>query len=189
MRVLQINQSDVTGGAAIAAYRLHQGLLRQGIGSKLLVGHVTQTDALVAPTPPQPLRKKLKNLEEWLGLRYITYWSTQAIAQHPFYQEADVLHFHNLHGGYFNYLFLPYLTRNKPAVYTLHDMWGFTGHCSYSLLCYYGIQTIKMRGQRDAYTFLRFTAKNCSCIQSFPLLWGTVATFGKPICKRRRINQ
>jgi hypothetical protein len=26
-------------------------------------------------------------------------------------------------------------------------------------------------------------------IQSFPLLWGTVATFGKPICKRRRINQ
>ena len=135
MRVLQINQSDVTGGAAIAAYRLHQGLLRQGIGSKLLVGHVTQTDALVAPTPPQPLRKKLKNLEEWLGLRYITYWSTQAIAQHPFYQEADVLHFHNLHGGYFNYLFLPYLTRNKPAVYTLHDMWGFTGHCSYSFDC------------------------------------------------------
>ena len=26
-------------------------------------------------------------------------------------------------------------------------------------------------------------------LQSFPLLWGTVATFGKPICKRRRINQ
>jgi len=25
-------------------------------------------------------------------------------------------------------------------------------------------------------------------IQSFLLLWGTVATFGKPICKRRRIN-
>ena len=136
MRVLQINQSDVTGGAAIAAYRLHQGLLRQGIGSKLLVGHVTQTDALVAPTPPQPLRKKLKNLEEWLGLRYITYWSTQAIAQHPFYQEADVLHFHNLHGGYFNYLFLPYLTRHKPGVYTLHDMGGFTGHCSYSFDCH-----------------------------------------------------
>jgi hypothetical protein len=37
---------------------------------------------------------------------------------------------------------------------------------AYSLLCYYGIQTIKMRGQRDAYTFLRFTAKNCSCIPS-----------------------
>jgi hypothetical protein len=38
--------------------------------------------------------------------------------------------------------------------------------CIYSLLCYYGMQTIKMRGQRDAYTFLRFTAKNCSCIPS-----------------------
>ncbi len=135
MRVLQINQSDLAGGAAIAAYRLHQGLLHQGIASKLLVGQVTQTDPLVAPTPPQPLRRKLKTLEGLLGVNYITRWSTYAIAQHPFYQEADVLNFHNLHGGYFNYLFLPYLTRYKPGIYTLHDMWSFTGHCSYSFDC------------------------------------------------------
>jgi len=33
------------------------------------------------------------------------------------------------------------------------------------------------------------TRKSDNNLQSFPLLWGTVATFGKPICKRRRINQ
>lgn len=48
MRVLHINQSDVGGGAAIAGYRLHQGLLQQGVDSKLLVGLPQTTDPRVA---------------------------------------------------------------------------------------------------------------------------------------------
>jgi hypothetical protein len=40
MNVLHINQSDVSGGAAIAAYRLHQGLLAQNFNSSLLVGEI-----------------------------------------------------------------------------------------------------------------------------------------------------
>ncbi|MEN9214050.1 MAG: glycosyltransferase family 4 protein [Gloeomargarita sp. DG_1_6_bins_138] len=135
MNVLHINQSDLSGGAAIAAYRLHQGLLQQGMASKLLVGQVTQSHPLVAPTPIMPFRKKLKNLADALGLNYVTQWGTGAIQKHPFYQAADVLNFHNLHGGYFNYLFLPQLTQTKPAIYTLHDMWSFTGHCAYSFDC------------------------------------------------------
>lgn len=31
MKVLQVNQSDIVGGAAIAGYRLHQGLLNKNI--------------------------------------------------------------------------------------------------------------------------------------------------------------
>ncbi|HEY9710226.1 MAG TPA: glycosyltransferase, partial [Oculatellaceae cyanobacterium] len=42
---------------------------------------------------------------------------------------------HNLHKDYFNYLALPSLTESKPAVFTLHDMWSFTGHCAYSYDC------------------------------------------------------
>lgn len=34
MKILQINQSDIGGGAGIAGYRLHQGLLNQGIESR-----------------------------------------------------------------------------------------------------------------------------------------------------------
>jgi hypothetical protein len=37
MKILHINQSDIVGGAAIASYRLHQGLLSQAIDSKMLV--------------------------------------------------------------------------------------------------------------------------------------------------------
>lgn len=45
----------------------------------------------------------------------------------------DIIHLHNLHGYYLN---LPVLFNfladfNKPVVWTLHDCWAFTGHCSY----------------------------------------------------------
>jgi glycosyltransferase involved in cell wall biosynthesis len=42
---------------------------------------------------------------------------------------------HNLHSGYFNYLALPRITRGKKVIFTLHDMWAFTGHCAYSNDC------------------------------------------------------
>ncbi|MGA7932058.1 MAG: glycosyltransferase family 4 protein, partial [Kovacikia sp.] len=57
------------------------------------------------------------------------------IPNHPFYQAADILNFHNLHNNYFNYLSIARLTSHKPAIYTLHDMWSFTGHCAYSFAC------------------------------------------------------
>jgi hypothetical protein len=49
MKVLHINQSDISGGAAIAGYRLHQGLLEQGIDSKMLVGTMkTDSDRIAS---------------------------------------------------------------------------------------------------------------------------------------------
>ena len=136
MKVLQINQSDLSGGAAIASYRLHQGLLEANIDSKLLVGNVQKEDKLVQKVPRQgKIDTQLYRITSRLGLNYIHLLSTYNILKHPFYKEADVLNFHNLHTGYFNYLAVSALTKNKPAVYTLHDMWSFTGHCAYSYDC------------------------------------------------------
>jgi glycosyltransferase involved in cell wall biosynthesis len=47
----------------------------------------------------------------------------------------DVLHLHNLHGGYFDLRELPSLTARVPAVLTLHDAWLFSGHCAHSFDC------------------------------------------------------
>lgn len=135
MNVLHINQSDVIGGASIAGYRLHEGLLVQGVDSQLLVGKKQTTSDRVAVIKRNPIEKQLGSLTWRLGLNYIHCISTFDIPNHDFYQEADVLNFHNLHSGYFNYLALPKLTQNKPAVLTLHDMWSFTGHCAYSYEC------------------------------------------------------
>lgn len=47
--------------------------------------------------------------------------------------DPDVIHLHNLHGYYLNVKVLfDYLrTCGKKIVWTLHDCWAFTGHCSY----------------------------------------------------------
>jgi len=50
-------------------------------------------------------------------------------------QPPDIIHTHNLHGGYFDIRYLPNLSRQLPIVWTLHDEWAFTGHCAYCLGC------------------------------------------------------
>lgn len=136
MKILRINQSDISGGAAIAVYRLHQGLLAQGIDSRFLVNWVSTSSVRVDTIPPKGrLDYQLLRITRPLGFNDIHVTSTFEILKHPFYQEADILHFHNLHGGYFNYLALPSLTQNKPSILTLHDMWAITGHCAYSFEC------------------------------------------------------
>lgn len=47
--------------------------------------------------------------------------------------DPDIIHLHNLHGYYINVqLLFEYLKKaNKKVIWTLHDCWAFTGHCSY----------------------------------------------------------
>jgi glycosyltransferase involved in cell wall biosynthesis len=136
MNILHFNSSDIFGGAAIAGYRLHQGLLQQGINSKLLVGDKKTKDQRVAVVQrKRRIETNLFRITNQLGLHYIHLLNSFDIPKHPFYQEADVLNFHNLHGNYFNYLAVSKLTATKPAIFTLHDMWSFTGHCAYSYDC------------------------------------------------------
>jgi len=47
----------------------------------------------------------------------------------------DLIHCHNLHGGYFDLRILPWLSHRLPVVLTLHDEWMLTGHCAYTLGC------------------------------------------------------
>ena len=47
--------------------------------------------------------------------------------------DPDVIHLHNIHGYYINIdiLFKYLASCQKPVVWTLHDCWAFTGHCTY----------------------------------------------------------
>lgn len=47
--------------------------------------------------------------------------------------KPDLIHLHNIHGYYLNYstLFNYLSIANIPIVWTLHDCWSFTGHCTY----------------------------------------------------------
>ena len=47
--------------------------------------------------------------------------------------KPDIVHLHNIHGHYFNVkMIFEYIQKhNIPVVWTLHDCWSFTGHCSH----------------------------------------------------------
>ncbi|WP_423998820.1 glycosyltransferase [Maribacter sp. IgM3_T14_3] len=47
--------------------------------------------------------------------------------------KPDLIHLHNIHGYYINYELLFQFVKNTeiPVVWTLHDCWSFTGHCTH----------------------------------------------------------
>lgn len=51
--------------------------------------------------------------------------------------KPDVIHLHNIHGYYINIeiLFNYLASIDTPVVWTLHDCWPITGHCSYFSFC------------------------------------------------------
>ena len=136
MRILHINTSDVGGGgAALAAWRLHEQLVADDVDSRLLVYSKRSGDARVERVKI-PRRDILSRAAyRRLGYDDIHLKSTYKLVDHPWVQDADVLHLHNLHGNYFNYQAIPKLAAGKAVVWTLHDMWSLTGHCAYSLGC------------------------------------------------------
>jgi glycosyltransferase involved in cell wall biosynthesis len=140
MRVLLVNAGDYgRGGGQIAMYRLHRGLRKAGVDSKLLCKYKKLESAESVAIPHSFLSSRLEprlgQLTSQFGLNDIHCLSTFKIQRLRAYQEADLLDFHCIHSGYFNYLALPSLTAHKPAVVTLHDMWHLTEHCTYSYDC------------------------------------------------------
>lgn len=138
MKVIQISTSDYArgGGGAIAMYQLHVGLRNSGIECKILSGIKTleSTDSKEIPRSPR-LEVWIEKITSKLGLNNIHWVGSFKVSQDEFYLDADIINFHVIHSGFFSYLAIPSLTKSKPAVFTLHDMWSFTGHCAYSYDC------------------------------------------------------
>lgn len=59
--------------------------------------------------------------------------ATKKLIRQIDYIKPDIIHLHNIHGYYINYeILFDYLKKiNIPIVWTLHDCWSFTGHCTY----------------------------------------------------------
>jgi glycosyltransferase involved in cell wall biosynthesis len=53
----------------------------------------------------------------------------------PEFEQADLVHLHIIHSGFFSLRHLPTLTAQKPTVWTIHDPWALTGHCIHPFDC------------------------------------------------------
>jgi glycosyltransferase involved in cell wall biosynthesis len=137
VNVLHINTFDTVGGAAKAAYRLHEGLIASGASSKMLCHKKSSMDPNVSEITRSSLHGRLieitcRHFTKKYGFQYQYIPSTFRMRKWESVRNADVLHLHNLHGvvPFFAITALGSITRNTPAVWTLHDMWAVTGHCA-----------------------------------------------------------
>lgn len=136
--VLHVSATDNVGGSGRAAYRIHTGLHACGVRSRMLVGSKATNDPDVAVLRSAPVRVADRVIGKTLdrfGYQYLGYPSTFFLAHHPWFRAADVIQLYNTHGGYFNHLALPLLSRRKPIVWRLSDLWPMTGHCTFDERC------------------------------------------------------
>ncbi len=147
MNIIQINTSDIRGGAAKVAYRLQQALIAQGHQSDMFVGVKTSRDPNVhhISTPSSMLQiigkligrknfafKLKQKLSYWLANDLTLYPESKHILNAQQFRNADIVHCHNLHSYYFNLDLLPRIARSKPIIWTFHDMWPITPHCAHA---------------------------------------------------------
>lgn len=147
MRVLIVNTSENTGGAAIAANRLMEALKNNGVKAKMLVRDKQTAQITVAALPPSWLhwvKFVWERFVIWRANRFrknnlfqvdIANAGTD-ITHLPEFREADIIHLHWINQGFLSLADLQRIVDSgKPVVWTLHDMWPFTGICHYSDSC------------------------------------------------------
>ncbi len=147
MRILIINTSERTGGAAVAAGRLVEALKNHGVKAKMLVRD-KQTDRITTIALGggwKQLRKFLwERLIIWMhsGFRRERLFSVDIanagndITRLPEFQEADLIHLHWVNQGMLSLKGIrKILASGKPIVWTMHDMWPCTGICHHARSC------------------------------------------------------
>ncbi|MBN1755113.1 glycosyltransferase family 4 protein [bacterium] len=136
LKILHINTTDKVGGAAMAAYRLHQEFNREH-DSYMLVGHKTgdELKILQIPTYSRNLRRITDRMQNFTGWSELFHQSYFWFINPGNFKNFDIIQLHNIHGGYFNIYSLSRLLKYKKVVWTLHDMWAMTGHCAYAYDC------------------------------------------------------
>lgn len=138
--VVHVSTADTEGGAARAAYRIHTGLRKIGWQSRMLVGRKGSYDPDVEAVYGNNQATKwsgyfIDKITRQFGIAYQWFPWSGRLSSHPWFRDADVIQLFNLHGGYFPIGLLPQLSRHKPLVWRLSDMWSMTGHCVYSGEC------------------------------------------------------
>jgi glycosyltransferase involved in cell wall biosynthesis len=144
LKPLLFSTSDIEGGAARAAYRLHSGLKLLGIDSRMLVGLKYSDDVnVIAPTTK--IGKGMAIMSSTLDIiplvlyrnREQTIFSPayvpETIARKVSLYNPDIIHLHWIAGGFLR--IETFRKFQKPIVWTLHDMWAFTGGCHYDESC------------------------------------------------------
>ena len=158
MKVLIVNTSERAGGAAIAASRLMQALKQEGVEVSMLTRRNNfQFSIFNFQFSIKPLAFYWERLRIFAanGFSKERLWYVDIACSAPFegtlglskncgeditrtheFQEADIIHLHYINQGFLSLKVLDKILRSgKRVVWTMHDMWPFTGICHHADAC------------------------------------------------------
>lgn len=151
MKVLHINTHESQGGAARAAYRIHEALLKEGVDSyfyALFPGDDGKRTLYGKPKSKVgrgywKIHKAIGQLYEQIVKRVVCVNQSVPISlgvastlNREFIREfnPDVIHLHWICGSFISIEDLKWLAQ-YPLVWTQHDTWAVTGGCHYNEEC------------------------------------------------------
>jgi putative colanic acid biosynthesis glycosyltransferase len=134
MHILQINSFGI-GSTGRIATELNDIVISQGHQSSLAFGR----DIPINRTQAIRIGNRIDNYLHFARTRLFdshgfgSAFATKALIAKIKALNPDVIHLHNVHGYYLHIgLLFEYLKQaEKPVIWTLHDCWSFTGHCSH----------------------------------------------------------
>jgi len=151
LKILLISSYDVHGGAASACLRLAESLCdKSDMDVKLLVSKKKSSFPFIEPLGKSflyhirrfiffildPLLFTITARKTAMRFSFSSGRYGGSIINHPWVREADVIHLHWINHSFISVETIRQLQElGKPVVWTLHDMWAFTGICHYSGAC------------------------------------------------------
>lgn len=149
MRVLIINTSEFTGGAAVATNRLMEALKNNGVKAKMLVRDKETEQITVVGLNKN---NSLWSRRHFLWERFVIFMHLHFSRNHLFeidiansgyditklreFKEADVIHLSWINQGMLSLNGIKkILESGKPVVWTMHDIWPATAICHITLGC------------------------------------------------------
>jgi glycosyltransferase involved in cell wall biosynthesis len=146
VNVLHFVGGDIKHGAAKGAYTLHRGLTEVGVSSKVLTNSfpIPDDDLVISLSSSKKgrlfslLRSQADSLFSiFYRSRQKRIFSTGLIGSNFIDSKIcgwpDIIHLHWINAGFVNIKHLRHI--RKPIVWTMRDMWPFTGGCHYSMDC------------------------------------------------------
>lgn len=145
MKILHLVSGRSGGGAARGAYCLHTALREMGLDSTILTNSRDIPSSVFVESLAETFWKNVKCLalphlgalptrlyRHRLGHIFSTGFEGLNVLEHSAYRKADLIHLHWIN-GLVSTRVIGRMT--KPIVWTMRDMWPFTGGCHYSLDC------------------------------------------------------
>lgn len=135
MKLLSLSTSDLAGGAAVAASRLHLGLLEKDVDSTLMVAgklgsepntvaiHNNFSCSLRRNLDRLPLR--LDKTPDSIGHRSLAWLPNPKLAAAIAAHQPELIHLHWAQNGFLPLSLLKKIT--VPLIWTFHDLWPVCG--------------------------------------------------------------